>query len=524
MAEKATKNKFEQIKAEKDGLDVGADIERYAMGGWESIPEDDRDARLKWYGVFYRKQTPGYFMVRIRIPNGLSNAAQLRAIGGITNELGRGTLDITTRQQVQLRWVRMEDIPQVFERLKAVGLVTLQTGLDNIRGVTGCAVAGLGANELFDASPAAVAFGERFLNNKAFTNLPRKLNVAITGCRDNCTPAATQDVAMVPATKVVGGETVNGFNVLVGGKQGSGGFIPARPLNAFISAGEAADVAEAITLIFRDHGSREVRTRARLSFLIDDWGMDRFRAEVEVRLGYKLECAGQDEREATTTADHIGVFPQRQPGLSYAGLLVPVGRATGDQMLELARLAEVYGNGDIRFTTGQNVILPNIPDSRLDGFLKEPLLLELSYRPSAVARGTVSCTGMDYCSMALIETKDYARQVMDALDGARGKSGAVTVNWSGCPAGCGSHQASDIGLLGRRTRVNDEIIDTVDIYVGGSAGPNPVAAVRLMQDVPCKDVARTVEFLIRHVDFDDERRSLRSSRMPAATEMAEAAS
>ncbi len=511
MAERATKNKIELIKAERDGLEIAGDIERFAREGWESIPEADRDVRLKWVGVFYRKQTPGYFMIRVRIPSGISNAAQLRAIGEITNRYGRGTLDLTTRQQVQLRWIRIEDMPVVLERLHEAGLATLQTGFDNIRGVAGCAVAGLTPNELFDTSPAAKAFNDRFVGNSQFTNLPRKFNVAITGCTENCTQAASQDIAMVPAVRTIGGEEVRGFNVLVGGKMGSGGFTPARPLDAFVEPDDAAEVAAAITLVFRDHGSREARTRSRLYFLLEDWGIERFRSEVEARLGYALTPAGEDRRGDTTT-DHVGVHPQRQPGLNYVGLLVPVGRASGDQMLELARLAETYGCGGVRFTAGQNVILTDITDSKLDALLQEPLLQELRYQPSSIARGSVSCTGMDYCSLALIETKGYAEKVISDIEASMGCSIPVTVNWSGCPAGCGSHQASDIGLLGRRTRVGDEIIDTVDIYIGGSAGRDPVPGVKFMQDVPCSNVASTIEFLIRHVDFAEVRRKLRAAR------------
>ncbi|HEX5139608.1 MAG TPA: ferredoxin--nitrite reductase [Dehalococcoidia bacterium] len=513
MAETMTRTKLEQIKAERDGLEAGEDIERFAREGWQSIPEDDRDSRLKWWGIFYRKQTPGHFMIRIRIPGGLSNAGQVREIGRIANDLGRGALDLTTRQQVQLRWIRIEDMPEVLDRLKAVGLLTLQTGLDNIRGVTGCAVAGLSAAELFDASPPVHAFNDRFVNNREFTNLPRKFNVAMTGCTENCIPAASQDVAMVPAVRRVGDEEVRGFNVLVGGKQGSGGFTPAQPLDAFVTPGEAPDVAEAITLVFRDYGSRETRSRARLAFLIEDWGMERFRLEVEARLGYALTPAGADARCESTVTDHIGLFPQRQPGLNYAGLLVPVGRTTGNQMLELARLAETYGDGEVRFTTGQNVVVPNIPDASLDAFLAEPLLQELKIEPAPVARGTVSCTGMDYCSLALIETKGYAQQVIEALDGAGRGCGPVSINWSGCPAGCGSHQTSDIGLLGRRKRIGPEhVIDTVDIFIGGSAGPDAVPGVKFMQDVPCENLSSLLETLIRHVDFDAVRRELRAHR------------
>ena len=516
MAETLTRTKVEQIKAEKDGLDVGDDIERYARAGWEAIPEDDRDTRLKWHGIFYRKQTPGYFMIRIRIPNGIANAEQLRAIGTISNRYGRGTLDITTRQQVQLRWLRIEDVPDVLDMLRNTGLLTLQTGLDNIRGVAGCAVAGLTQHELFDASDVAAAFTRRFVGNKQFTNLPRKFNVGITGCLENCTHAETQDLAMVPATKRVDGRELKGFNVLVGGKMGSGGYTVAQPLDVFVTAEEASEVAAAITLIFRDHGSRETRSRARLSFLLEDWGVDRFRNEVESRLGYALQTAGTDMRLPSMT-DHIGVHPQRQPGLNYVGLLVPIGRADGDQMLELARLAETYGSGSVRFTTGQNVILADVPDSRLGGLLEEPLLAQLPHAPSGIARGTVSCTGMDYCSLALIETKSYARDVIDAIEKSLPGTRPVSVNWSGCPAGCGNHQAADIGLVGRRTRVGDEIVDTVDLYVGGSSGPGAVAGVKFMENLPCSEVAATVQGLMQDVDIKELRRRLaESAACPAA--------
>src|SRR5256712_13310391 len=251
-------NKIEEYKSEKDGLDVLHDVPRYAQEGWEAITEGDRE-RLKWTGVFFRKQTPGCFMMRIRIPNGISNAAQIRTIASISQEFGKGFADITTRQQIQLRWFRIEDVPEIWERLKAVGLITLQTGMDNIRNVVGCSVAGLTPSELFDASPVARAFTDTFVGDVAYTNLPRKFNVTITGCRENCTHAETQDVALVPATKSLGGETVSGFNVLVGGKNGSGGYRIATPLDIFVPPEEAPELCSAIVLLFRDHGSPPAR-------------------------------------------------------------------------------------------------------------------------------------------------------------------------------------------------------------------------------------------------------------------------
>jgi ferredoxin-nitrite reductase len=513
MTTETKRNKFEQVKAEREGLDIGAEIDRFAREGWESIPDDDRDIRLKWWGVFYRKQTTGHFMVRIRIPNGIASAEQVRTIAEIATRYGRDMLDITTRQQVQLRWIRIEDMPAVLKLLNDAGLVTLQTGLDNIRGVTGCAVAGLSPNELFDASPAALAFNERFVGNSQFTNLPRKFNVAMTGCTENCVHAAIQDLAMVPAIRRIDGREVAGFNVLVGGKMGSGGFTAARPLDAFVEPDDASEVAAAVALVFRDHGFREARSHARLAFLIDEWGIDRFRAEVEERLGYRFTPAGEDRRSLSTT-DHIGVHAQKQPGFSYVGLHVPVGRTSGSQMAELAGLAEKYGCSDLRFTPGQNVIVAGVADASLEAFLAEPLLETLRYSPSEAARGTVSCTGKDFCSLALIETKSLAMDVVAELESSMDSVPPVSISWSGCPAGCGNHGVSDIGLMGRRTRIGEEIIDTVDIFVGGSAGPDAVGGMKLMQDVPCADAARTIQFLVENVDFNRVRAKLRASRVP----------
>jgi ferredoxin-nitrite reductase len=503
-------SKIEEIKAAKDGLDAGADIEQYARGGWESIPEDDRDARLKWWGVFYRKQTPGYFMMRIRIPNGIASADQIEEIGAIAREYGRDMLDITTRQQVQLRWIRIEDVLVILGRLREAGLVTLQTGMDNLRNVVGCPVAGLTPNELFDASSVAREFHDLIVGNRAFTNLPRKMNVTITGCLDKCTHAETQDIGLVPARRIVRGRAIEGFNVIVGGKMGSGGYRVATPLDVFVQPSEAASVVSEIALIFRDHGSREARNHARLAFLIEEWGISSFRLELERRLHRSLDPAGEDVRSDRVT-DHLGVWRQREQNMNYVGLLVPVGRATGSQFEELARLSRRYGSSEVRLTIGQNAIIPNVRDDRLTALLEEPLLRAWRSDPSEPARGTVSCTGKDFCSLALIETKEYALELVQALEKrVRGHHTPVSIHWSGCPAGCGNHQVSDIGLQGRRTRIGGEIVDAVDIFVGGSSGPNAVPGVKVMENVPCKELPQVAEFLLRYGDFRHLREQLLS--------------
>ena len=508
-------NKIEQIKADKDGLDVGEAIPRYARLGVDGIGDGDLE-RLKWWGIFLRRHTPGHFMMRIRIPNGITNAVELRAIGGIVDRCGRGFADITTRQQIQLRWIRIDEIPAILDRLREVGLLTLQTGMDNIRNVIGCSVAGLTPNELLDASPVARAFTDTFVGNKAYTNLPRKFNVTITGCRENCTHAETQDLALVPATKALDRAPVEGFNVLVGGKNGSGGYRVASPLDVFVRPDEAAALCSAVVLLFRDHGPRDARNKVRLAFLLEDWGEATFRDVLETRLGRPLERAGADARLSKAT-DHVGVFRQKQAALNYVGLLVPVGRVTSDQLIEIARLASSYGTGAVRLTPDQNVIISDVPDAKLGALTAEPLLKVLRYDPSEIMRGLVSCTGVEFCNLAVIETKRRALAVARALEAKVHHGKPVRIHWSGCPAGCGNHTVADIGLLGTKAKVDGEAVDAVDIFVGGSSGPQATPGIKLLESVPCDALPHVLESLIRHVDAEKVRRQLRSlTPTPAA--------
>ena len=503
-----TLNKIERYKRDKDGLDVEADIERFARDGWEAIDEADRE-RLKWLGVFFRRQTPGRFMMRIRMPNGFTNADQLSAIAGLSRECGTGFVDLTTRQQVQLRGFAVADLRHIWEQLNAVGLVSLQTGMDNIRNVIGCPVAGLTDDELFDASKVVRDFNDAFLRNKAFTNLPRKFNVAITGCTENCTHGETQDLSLTPAIKIIAGEEVRGFNVAVGGKIGSGGLRPATPLDVFCRPENAAALCSHITLLFRDYGPRRARNRARLAFLIEEWGIARFRQELERRVGDRLLQQGREAR-STKHHDHLGISRQKQSGLCAVGLNVPVGRITADQMFDLARVARRYGSGDVRITTSQNVIIPNVAERLLPEMTGEPLLRELRHDPSNMMRGVVSCTGIDYCHMALIETKELALKTARELDERLGPvKKLLTVHWSGCPAGCGNHTGSDIGLLGKNVKIGDEIVDAVDVFVGGHSGPHAKAGTKILEDVPCSDLPRVLEQVIPYVT------NKRSARNPS---------
>ena len=488
-------NKVEALKSEKDGLEIQDDLVRFAREGWKTIGEDDKE-RLKWVGVFMRRPTPGHAMMRIRMPNGVVSASQARLLAQLTRESGRTIADITTRQQLQLRWVTVERVPAIMARLEAAGLSSLQTGMDNIRGIIGCPATGLTPGELIDTAPIAREFQRIFLGNKEFTNLPRKFNVTITGCREHCTSGETQDISMTPALARIDDADVRGFNLAVGGKQGSGGPVVAQTLDAFVRPDEAAQVCAAIALIFRDHGPRESRSKARLAFLLGEWGAERFRKELEARLVRPLPRAGRDAR-GLTHSDHIGVFRQREPGLNYVGLKTPVGRVTADQLDELARLAETYGRRELRFMASQDVLLPHVPDARLGDLTQEPLLRELPYNPSEVRRGLVSCTGTDFCNLALIDTKTRAMALAKDFEKHVGKARPISVRWSGCPASCANHHTADIGLQGCKVRADGKIVDGVHIFVGGRGGHDPRPGTRIMEDVPCDELPQVLERLIR---------------------------
>jgi ferredoxin-nitrite reductase len=488
-------NKFEEIKSERDGLDVLPDIMRYAALGWEAIADDDK-ARMKWYGLFYRKHTPGYFMLRLRIPNGIATSAQMRTLGDVTRDFGREEMDVTTRQQIQLRWFRIEHVPEIFDRLRAAGIEHRQTGMDNVRGVMGCALAGRSRHELVDASPIVRGLTRRLVGDKAFTNLPRKFNVSISGCVENCVPAASQDLALVPAIRETAHERMLGFNVLVGGKMGSGGFTPARPLNVFVRPDQAEEVCTQVILLFRDFGLREARAKARLAFLLDEWGLDRFRDELEARCGWSLAPAGIDMRR-TYEADHIGITPLREHGRYAVGLAVPVGRLHAQQVYQLADLADDYGDGTVRLTPAQNVVLSGVAGARLHALMQEPLLSDLRMDPAPSVRGTVACTGIGLCDLALTDTKVHALAAARHLERVLPKDAArpLSIHWSGCPAGCGNHQAADFGLQGGKARIGDRVEEVYQVFVGGRAGPLARPGQQLIAQVPAGAVPAILERL-----------------------------
>jgi ferredoxin-nitrite reductase len=476
-------NQVEQWKLERHPLDVrDAVLDRYAREGPEAIKTVPGEVeRLKWVGLYPQRQGGDAFMLRIKIPGGRLAAAQAEAIGGIADEFARGPapnpvfgdayLDITTRQDIQLHWIRIGAVPEIWGRLEAVGMTTVQACGDSARNVLCCPVSGLDADEVLDAHPVAQAISDFFTGNREYANLPRKFKLSVTGCREDCAQAEINDIGLWPARRDDG--TV-GFNVLVGGGLSDGPRM-ASDIDVFITPDpdRVVELFRAIAQLFGELGNRENRGLARMRYLVQELGPERFRAELAQRAAFPLEPAG----EALTRryrGDHLGVHPQRQPGLHYVGLNVTVGRMAGRNLVEAARLAGKYGDGGLRLATDQNLILTGVPTERVEAVLAEPLLATHSPSPGAFERGVVACTGNEFCRFALVETKaraaTWARELDRRLGPDEAGDGIVRMHFSGCPASCAQPQIADIGFRGETGHRDDQILEAVDIGLGGSLG------------------------------------------------------
>lgn len=485
-----TLNKFEKFKAEKDGLAIKDELDYFAQIGWEAMDKTDLEHRLKWVGVFYRPVTPGKFMMRLRVPNGIISSEQMRVLGEIVQRYGDdGNADITTRQNLQLRGIRIEDIPDIFQRLKSVGMTSVQSGMDNVRNITGSPMAGLDADELIDTRELVQKVQDMITNcgqgNYQFTNLPRKFNIAIEGGRDNSVHAEINDIAFVPAYK----EGELGFNVVVGGFFSAKRCEAAIPMNVWVRPNqEVVDLCRGILEVYRDNGLRANRQKSRLMWLIDEWGIEEFRTRVANHLGYALATAAEKDAIDWEKRDHLGVFPQKQEGLSYIGLCVPVGRLFADDMFDLARIAQVYGGGELRLTVEQNVIIPNIAAENMATLLTEPLLAKFTPNPAPLQRALVSCTGAQFCNFALIETKNRAVDLIRQLDAQLNIPRGVRIHWTGCPNSCGQPQVADIGLMGTKARKDGKTVEGVDLYMGGKVGKDAHLGSCVQKGIPCEDL------------------------------------
>ena len=463
----------EKLKLEKDGLDVIHDIFRYAKTGFNTITPDDFD-RMKWYGVYRQKpKESGYFMMRMKVPGGQINAAQARLVQSIMDRFAHGFCDITTRQTFQFHWLRIEDIPTIFSDLSAHGMNTAGACGDITRNVVGCPVAGIDPDEIIDATPQVLEVAQLLGNNKDFSNLPRKYKISIAGCCIHCAQPDINCLAFFGVRRVKDGKTEIGYGLKVGGGLSSAPKMSVH-IPVFVKPEQVKEVTYAVSCIFRDQGYRHTRTRARLKFLAHDWGAEKLREEIEKVLGYQLETQTEWEFPRDAETDHIGVHKQKQGDLYWVGICFPGGRVRGNIMGKIADLAERYaapGKDALRTTNKQNLLLLNIPEANLEPLKKELDALELDYQPSNFRKGCVSCTGIEFCNLAVAETKN---RMIDLISEMEKRSawykGKIRIHFSGCPSSCGQHQIADIGFRGAKTKIGTEMVDAYDCFIGGRLG------------------------------------------------------
>uniref|UniRef100_A0A7N0T0Z6 Ferredoxin--nitrite reductase, chloroplastic n=2 Tax=Kalanchoe fedtschenkoi TaxID=63787 RepID=A0A7N0T0Z6_KALFE len=504
-------NPSEKVKLEKEPMkllteDGVSELARMSLEELEKskIGKDDIDVRLKWLGFFHRrKHHYGRFMVRLKLPNGVTTSAQTRYLASVIKKYGKdGCADVTTRQNWQIRGVVLSDVPDLMKGLAAVGLTSLQSGMDNVRNPVGNPLAGIDPDEIVDTRPYTNLLSQfitgNFQGNLDFTNLPRKWNVCVVGTHDLYEHPHINDLAYMPATK----NGRFGFNILVGGFFSPKRCEEAIPLDAWVAGDDVVPLCKAVLEAYRDLGSRGNRQKTRMMWLIDELGVEGFRSEVKKRMPYgELERASSEElvKEEWERRDYFGVHPQKQEGLSYVGLHIPVGRLQADEMDELARIADEYGTGELRITVEQNIIVPNVDNAKLEALLEEPLLKNrFSPEPPILMKGLVACTGNQFCGQAIIETKARAMKVTEEVQRLVSVTRPVRMHWTGCPNTCGQVQVADIGFMGCMARdENGKPCEGVDVYVGGRIGSDSHLGEIYKKAVPAKDVtAVVVEILI----------------------------
>ncbi|XP_060176068.1 ferredoxin--nitrite reductase, chloroplastic-like [Lycium barbarum] len=505
-------NPAEKAKIEKEPMKLFTEngIEDLAKISLEEIEKtkvtkDDIDVRLKWLGLFHRrKQHYGRFMMRLKLPNGVTTSAQTRYLASVIRKYGKdGCADVTTRQNWQIRGVVLPDVPEILKGLDEVGLTSLQSGMDNVRNPVGNPLAGIDPQEIVDTRPYTNLLSQyvtaNFRGNVDVTNLPRKWNVCVIGSHDLYEHPHINDLAYMPAMK----DGRFGFNLLVGGFFSPKRCAEAIPLDAWVPADDVIPVCKAILEAYRDLGTRGNRQKTRMMWLIDELGVEGFRAEVVTRMPQK-----KIERESTEDLvlkqwerrEYLGVHPQKQEGYSFIGLHIPVGRVQADDMDELARLADEYGSGELRLTVEQNIIIPNIENSKIDALLNEPLLKNrFSPDPPILMRNLVACTGNQFCGQAIIETKARSMKITEEIQRLVSVTQPVRMHWTGCPNSCAQVQVADIGFMGCLTRKEGKTVEGADVFLGGRIGSDSHLGDVYKKSVPCEDlVPIIVDLLVKN--------------------------
>jgi sulfite reductase (ferredoxin) len=506
-------NQAERTKRDDDGLHVRERIiERYSKQGFRSIDKADLRSRFRWWGLYtQRKQgTPAgitataepeeledeFFMLRIRIAGGLLTSEQLRAIAFASERFGRDVADVTDRQNIQLHWIRIEDVPRLWEELERTGLTTCEACGDTPRNILGCALAGIDADEIIDATPQIELTHKRFVGDPAFSNLPRKYKTAIAGCAQQCAQHEVNDVAFVGVQPADG---TAGYDLWVGGGLSTSPMFAQR-LGAFVEPALVPDVWAAVTGVFRDYGYRRSRNHARLKFLMADWGPEKYREIMEREyLGFALPDGDPPAPSLTSQRDHVGAFPQKD-GRMYVGLAPRAGRIFGHQLRRVADLADRYAAGRVRTTTQQKMVIVDVPPESVSDLVAALADEDLRAEASAFRRGTMACTGIEFCKLALAETKARAQWLYQELEERLPDFHEdIRINVNGCPNSCARFQIADIGLMGAiMPRPDGTKSDGFLIHLGGHLGESggfgrKVKGVRVFGE----DLAGYVETLLR---------------------------
>ncbi|HEY6937383.1 MAG TPA: nitrite/sulfite reductase [Terriglobales bacterium] len=512
--QKETKaQRAERLKREKNPWECLGEIRRFAQQGFAAIPPEWLSTYFRWWGVYTQGDGAGvvggqggegkavpYFMVRIRIPNGLLLSHQLRTIAELTERYARGIADITVRQNIQLHWVTTEALPEVLEALWRCGLNTIGACGDVTRNVTGCPLAGVDADEICDASPLALEATRLLTGNADFCNLPRKFKISITGCRVWCSYPEINDIGLTATRRAFGGNSEIGFSLRVGGGLSAEPHLAAR-LNAFVRWNQVLTVVKGIAEIFRDSQElREHRERARLKFLFlrQGWTPGQFLDELEQRIGFQLDPAVSEDPPDDVYRDHVGIHAQKQRDYFYVGAAVLRGRISADQMRVVADLAQRFAGGELRTTGMQNLVIVNVPRANTAALTRELDALGLRVGGSRFWRGAIACSGTEFCKLAITETKSFTRWLVEEMEERLPEfDQELKLHVTGCPNSCGQHWIADIGIEGKKMKVDGRLVDAYYFCLGGAVGRNQAVARPVGYRCPASEVPDALERLLR---------------------------
>ena len=516
MTNTATETKaqrVERLKREKNPWTGLEEIRRFAREGFGSIPPEWIGTYFRWWGVYTQGDGAGVtggkngegralerFMVRIRIPNGILRSPQLRTIADLTRRYANGIADITVRQNIQLHWITIEALPDLLEELWKVGLNTTGACGDVVRNVTGCPVAGLDADEICDASPLALEVSGLLTGHADFYNLPRKFKIAISGCRAWCPYPEINDIGLTATPRTVNGVREVGFSLRVAGGLSTEPHL-ATKLNAFVRWNQVIPVVQGIAELFRDSDVlREHRERARLKFLFlrHGWTADQFLEELERRIGFHLDPAVAELPPADVYRDHVGIHSQKQSGYAWVGAVALRGRVTAEQLLAAADLAERFADGELRTTNMQNLLIANVPFVKAEELAKELDAIGLKVGGSSFFRGTIACSGTEFCKLAITETKSFSRWLVEELEERLpGFDQDLKLHVTGCPNSCGQHWIADLGIEGKKIKVAGQLVDAYYFCVGGALGLHQTTARPVGYRCPATEVPEAIERLLR---------------------------